>query len=303
MNSPTTDQVPFDAHRRLLFRVAYDLLGSVADAEDVVQETWLRWSAADRGDVENPRAYLVQIATRQALNRIRSNRSRRETYIGPWLPEPLVASVATPDPADEVVDRAERSETISMAMLVVLETLSPAERAVFVLREVFGMSHDEVAQALERSPASVRQLAHRAREHVQARRPRFTADDAEQRRVTEEFLLACVTGDLAALTELLTPDVTLTSDGGGKVKAALRPIVGADKAARFMIAIAHEAAQLSVRFALVNGTLGVVGYQDDTPITVALLDLVEGRIAQILIVSNPDKLASIAVIDPPEGPT
>jgi len=301
VNSPTTDQAAFDAHRGLLFRVAYDLLGGVADAEDVVQETWLRWSAADRGDVENPRAYLVQIATRQALNRIRSNRSRRETYIGPWLPEPLVASVATPDPADEVVDRAERSETISMAMLVVLETLSPAERAVFVLREVFGMSHDEVAQALDRSPASVRQLAHRAREHVQARRPRFPADDREQRRVTEEFLLACLTGDLAALTELLTPDVTLTSDGGGKVRAARRPILGADKAARFLIGVAHEAAQLSIRFALVNGTLGVVGYQDDTPITVVLLDLVDGRIAQILIVSNPDKLASVAVIDPPPG--
>lgn len=188
-----------------------------------------------------------------------------------------------------------------MAMLVVLEMLSPAERAVFVLREVFGMSHDEVAQALDRSPASVRQLAHRAREHVQARRPRFPADDREQRRVTEEFLLACLTGDLAALTELLTPDVTLTSDGGGKVRAARRPILGADKAARFLIGVAHEAAQLSIRFALVNGTLGVVGYQDDTPITVVLLDLVDGRIAQILIVSNPDKLASVTVIDPPRG--
>lgn len=306
MKSPTTDNLigkaPFDEHRRLLFRVAYDLLGSVAGAEDVVQETWLRWSADERGDVGNPRAYLVEIATRQALNRIRSNRARRETYMGPWLPEPLVASAA-PDPADEVADRAERSETISMAMLVVLETLSPAERAVFVLREVFGMSHDDVAQALDRSPAGVRQLAHRACEHVQARRPRFTADDAEQRRVTEEFLLACLTGDLAALTGLLAPDVTVMSDGGGKARAALRPIVGADKAARFMIGIAREAAQLSMRFALVNGTLGVVGYDEDTATAVALLDLVDGRIAQILIVANPDKLARVAVIDPPDTPT
>lgn len=297
------EQAVFDEHRGLLFRVAYDLLGSVADAEDVVQETWLRWSGVDHSQLLAPRAYLVKIVSRQALNRIRANRARRETYVRPWLPEPLVApALVPPDPADEVADRAEREETISVAVLVVLETLSPPERAVFVLREVFGMSHDEVATALERSPASVRQLAHRAREHVQARRPRFTADDAEQRRVTQEFLQACLTGDLDALTGLLAPDITVLSDGGGKAKAALRPVVGADNAARFLIGIVAQAAQLSVRFALVNGTFGVVAYEDRTPSTVAVLDLGAGRVENVYIVRNPDKLAHVQVIDLSEAP-
>lgn len=279
----------FDQHRGLLFTVAYDLLGSVADAEDVVQEAWLRWSAVDHPDVRDPRAYLVRIATTQALNRMRSNRSRRETYIGPWLPEPLVE----PDPAVGVTEQAAREQSVSMAMLVVLETLSPAERAVFVLREVFGMAHDEVATTLDRSPASVRQLAHRAREHVQARRPRFEADESEQRRVTEEFFGACATGDMATLLRLLAPEVTLVSDGGGLAQAARRPILGPDKVARFLLGIASDALALELRFELVNGTLGIVGYDGAAARSVALLDLVDGRVGTVFIVANPEKLARV----------
>jgi RNA polymerase sigma-70 factor (ECF subfamily) len=282
---------PWAQHRRLLFSVAYDLLGSVADAEDVVQETWLRWSAADRGDVLDPRAYLVRIATNQALNRIRSAKARRESYIGPWLPEPLIE----PDPADAVTEQAAREHEVSMAMLVVLETLSPAERAVFVLREVFGMSHGEVADALDRSPASVRQMAHRAREHVQARRPRFESDLAEQRRVTEEFLAACASGDKDTLLALLAPDVTLVSDSDGRAKAARRPILGADKVARFMIGIAGDALALQLRFALVNGSVGIVASDGSTAHSVSLLDIVDGKIASVYIVANPEKLAHVSV--------
>ncbi len=282
----------FAAHRRLLFSVAYDVLGSVADAEDVVQETWLRWSRVDVGEVRDPRAYLVQVTTRQALNRLRADRARRETYVGPWLPEPLVAE---DDPAAEVVDAAARAESVSLAVLVVLETLSPLERAVFVLREVFGMSHEEVARSVERSPAAVRQIAHRAREHVQARRPRFDSDAAEQRRVTAEFLRACTAGDLDALLGMLAPDVVLTSDGGGRTHAALRPIRGADKVARFLVAVTADASGGGVpRFARVNGEIGVVGEQDGTTTWVGLLGVVDGRISQVFAVLNPDKLAHLA---------
>jgi RNA polymerase sigma-70 factor (ECF subfamily) len=280
---------PWAEHRGLLFSVAYDLLGSVADAEDVVQETWLRWSAADRGEVNNPRAYLVRIATTQALNRIRSAKARRETYIGPWLPEPLIE----PDPAEALVERAGREHEVSLAMLVVLETLSPAERAVFVLREVFGMSHDEIADALDRSPASVRQLAHRAREHVQARRPRFESGLEEQRRVTREFLAACATGDKDALLALLAPDVTLVSDSDGRAKAARRPILGADKVARFMLGIAEDALALDLRFALVNGSVGFVVSDRSTTQSVSLLDVVDGKVQSVYIVANPEKLARV----------
>ena len=240
--------------------------------------------------MREPRAYLVQIVTRQALNRIRANKARRETYVGPWLPEPLVAE---DDPADQVVDGAARGEAVSLAMLVVLETLSPLERAVFVLREVFGMSHEEVATTLDRSPASVRQLAHRAREHVQARRPRFDADSAEQRRVTQEFLQACYTGDLAQLLGLLAPDVTLTSDGGGKRQAARRPIVGADKVGRFMVGVAQRGGDGELGFESINGQIGIVARKDGVATYVGLLGVAGGRITEILIIANPDKLAHL----------
>jgi RNA polymerase sigma-70 factor (ECF subfamily) len=288
----------FDRHRRLLFDVAYQMLGSVADAEDVVQDTWLRWSAAGRGDVVDERAYLVRIASRLALDRLTDARARRETYVGPWLPEPLltgpvVAAGAGPvDPAEA----AAVGDQLSLALLVVLESLSPAERAVFVLREAFGMSFAEVAEALGRSEAAVRQMAHRAREHVQARRPRFEADRRETREVTERFLAAAVSGDVESLLAALSPGVVLISDGGGKVKAARRPIVGADKVARFLAAIGPQGAGLGLRVGLaeVNGAPAIVAWNDEGPYMALQLVLVDGLVDQVLYMGNPDKLAGIA---------
>jgi RNA polymerase sigma-70 factor (TIGR02957 family) len=291
----------FDRHRRLLFGVAYQMLGSVADAEDTVQDAWLRWSAADRGEVADERAYLVRITSRLALDRLRAARTRREAYVGPWLPEPLLtggpAGTAAPDPAEA----AELGEQVSLAVLVVLETLSPVERAVFVLREVFGMSWAEVAGALDRSEAAVRQLGHRAREHVQARRPRFDADRRAQQEVTERFLAACVGGDVEALMAVLAPGVVLMTDGGGRAKAALRPIVGAAKAARFLVAVSADglsAPGLAIRLADVNGAPGVVVQTDAGPAIAVSLVVAGGRVEQALVVLNPDKLAGIAAAAP-----
>ncbi len=210
---------PFVAHRSLLFTVAYEMLGSAADAEDVVQETWLRWAdlgAAARADVRDPRAYLVRIVTRQALNRLRTLARRREEYVGEWLPEPLLTS---PDVAEDV----ELAESVSFAMLTVLETLGPTERAVFVLREVFETPYDEIAEAVGKTPAAVRQIAHRAREHVAARRPRVQVSRAEQEAVVERFLAAVRGGDLQGLLDVLAPDVVVVADGGGVVAAAQPP--------------------------------------------------------------------------------
>ncbi|WP_245158860.1 RNA polymerase sigma-70 factor [Blastococcus sp. TF02A-35] len=290
---------PFDQHRGLLFSVAYQLLGSVADAEDVVQDTWLRWSAADRGEVTDARAYLVRIATNLALDRLGSARARRESYVGPWLPEPLVTAAAplagAPAPRDPA-DSAELGEEVSLAVLVVLETLSPAERAVFVLREVFGMPAAEVAQALGRSEAAVRQMGHRAREHVQARRPRFEPSAAVQREVTDRFLAACAGGDVSALLAVLAPSAVLVSDGGGKARAALRPITGAEKVARFLLAIAATGADPSfvVLPAEVNGRPGVAAWQDGRPFMAATVVVSgDGLVEQVLMVRNPDKLAGL----------
>ena len=228
-----SDADVFEAHRDLMFAVAYRMLGTITDAEDAVQDAWLRWSARTATQVADPRAYLARIAVNTALNRLRAVRARREAYVGPWLPEPLLTETG-PDPAD----RAELAESVSMAMLVVLESLTPDERAVFVLREVFGFSHAEIAAALGRPDAAVRQLAHRAREHVQARRPRFDVDWNQQREVTDRFLAAAAGGDIEGLVSVLAPSVTLLSDGGGKTRAALRPITGAAKVARFIAGIA-----------------------------------------------------------------
>jgi RNA polymerase sigma-70 factor (ECF subfamily) len=283
----------FDRHRRLLFTVAYQMLGSVADAEDVVQDTWLRWSAADREDVDDDRAYLVRIASRLALDRLRSARSRRETYVGPWLPEPLVTEpAAEADPADA----AELGEQVSLALLVVLETLSPVERAVFVLREVFGMPAAEVARVLGRSEAAVRQLAHRARQHVEARQPRFDTDRRAQQEVTERFLAAAIGGDVEGLLAAMSPGVVLVSDGGGKVKAARRPIVGADKVARFLAAIGPVGAGLGLRVGMaeVNGAPAVVAWSDEGPYMALQLVLVDGLVEQVFYMGNPDKLAGLA---------
>jgi len=286
---------PFDRHRRLLFTVAYQMLGSVADAEDVVQDTWLRWSAADRGSVGDERAYLVTITSRLALDRLGSARARREAYVGPWLPEPLLT-----EPAPGPEDAAELGEQVSLALLVVLETLSPVERAVFVLREVFGMPVAEVAAVLDRSEAAVRQLAHRAREHVEARRPRFDADRRAQREVTERFLAAAVGGDVQSLLAALSPGVVLVSDGGGKVTAARRPIEGADKVARFLAAVGPQGAGLPglrVEVTEVNGASAVVAWTDDGPFMALQLVVVDGLVERVFYIANPDKLAGVAAAE------
>ncbi|MBW8481346.1 RNA polymerase sigma-70 factor [Actinomadura parmotrematis] len=288
------DAGAFGAHRGLLFSVAYRILGTAADAEDAVQDAWLRWSAADRADVAEPKAYLVRIVTNVALDRLKSARVRRETYVGPWLPEPMLT---VPDAAEG----SELAESVSMAMLVVLETLSPLERAVFVLREVFGFPHAEIAAALDRSEASVRQLGARARKHVQARRPRFAAAEGERRAATERFLTAALGGDINDLMEALAPDVTLWTDGGGKVRAALRTIQGADKVARWLEAVRDtsyagvEPEQRRLRLVDLNGAPGLVFDGPDGPITAISVELDgAGRATAIHLVANPDKLRAVA---------
>jgi RNA polymerase sigma-70 factor (ECF subfamily) len=296
---------PFDRHRRLLFSVAYQMLGSVADAEDAVQDTWLRWSAADRSGVHDERAYLVQITTRLALDRMDSARARRESYVGPWLPEPLMtagAPVAAGPPEPEPEAAAELGERVSLALLVVLETLTPTERAVFVLREVFGMPTADVAAALGRTEAAVRQMAHRAKEHVQARRPRFDTDRREQREVTERFLAAAVNGDVESLLAAMAPGVVLVADGGGRVKAARRPIVGAEKVARFLAAVGPQAAELGLRVEMadVNGAPALVAWTATGPYMALQLVLVDGLVETVFFMGNPDKLGGIGA-DPADA--
>jgi RNA polymerase sigma-70 factor (TIGR02957 family) len=284
----------FEAHRDLMFAVAYRMLGSVAEAEDAVQDAWLRWSAEPRSGVASPRAYLCKTVTNTALNRLRAARARREAYIGPWLPEPLLTATG-PD----TEGRAELAESVSVAMLVVLESLTPDERAVFVLREVFGFSYAEIGSALGRSAPAVRQLAHRAREHVQARRPRFEVDRDQQREVTDRFLAAAAGGDIDGLMTVLAPDVTLLGDGGGKARAPMRPITGAAKVARFMAAVANrpymgmDISDMSVAAVEINGTLGTLITVGGRPITALTFTVAGGRITAIQLLANPDKLAAL----------
>lgn len=289
-----SDQEIFEANRELLFAVAYRMLGTVADAEDAVQDAWLRWSAASRSDLTQPRAYLVRIITHIALNRLRAARARREAYVGPWLPEPLLTTTG-PDTAE----RAELAESVSLAMLVVLESLTPEERAVFVLHEVFGFALTEIATAIGRTDTSVRQLMHRAREHVQARRPRFDVDAGQQREVTRRFLAAAAGGDIDELMLVLAPDVTLITDGGGKARAALRPITGAAKVARFLAAISArpylgiDVSDMAVDLAEINGSLGTLITAGGRPITAVTTVVAGGRITAIQLVANPDKLRGL----------
>ncbi|NJC74270.1 RNA polymerase sigma-70 factor [Planosporangium thailandense] len=287
-------QQVFNQHRNLLFSVAYRILGTAADAEDAVQDAWIRWSAADRSQVADPKAYLTRIVSNLALERLRSTRHKRETYVGPWLPEPILTSG---DTAETVTD----AESVSMAMLVVLETLSPLERAVFVLKEVFDFSHAEIAEAVERSEPAVRQAAHRAREHVAARRPRFTADRSRQREVTERFFAAATGGDINALMELLSPDVTLWTDGGGKVRQAMRPVVGAQTVAAWFAAIGTVTyqgvgpADMHAQLVEINGGPGIVLRGLGRVIATVTFDFdADGRITAIHNVANPDKLQAIA---------
>lgn len=282
------EQDPYSEHRRLLFATAYRMLGSVTDAEDVLQDAWLSWSSVDRDAIRHPKAYLVRTVTNLSLNRLTSARATREAYVGPWLPEPLLTS---PDIAAET----ELADTISTAMMVVLETLSPVERAVFLLREVFGYSHAEIAGMLDRPEPTVRQIAHRARKHVQARRHRYDADQAQRRRVTAQFMKACAGGDLNAVMELLAPEVTAWSDGGGKVTAARRPLHGMDPVARWIVGVMAkpELAALTMEPAVINGELGVLAAIGGNTVGALSFDLVDGRIQNLRFQVNPDKLSGL----------
>ena len=273
---------PFVAHRSLLFTVAYEMLGAAADAEDVVQETWLRWADVDQAEVRDPRAFLVRMVTRQALNRLRSLSRRREEYVGDWLPEPLLTS---PDVAEDV----ELAENVSIAMLTVLETLGPAERAVFVLREVFETPYHEIAEVVGKTPAAVRQIAHRAREHVAERRPRMQVNRAQQQAAVEKFMAAISTGDVQGLVEVLAPDVVLISDGGGLVATIRKPVTGAGKVAA-LLAAAVRAPDFVATTAWLNGMPGA--RLDVAGATTAVsLAVEDGRITRIYAIRNPQKLA------------
>ncbi len=276
---------PFVAHRSLLFTVAYEMLGSAADAEDVVQESWLRWADVDRSQVHDPRAYLVRVVTRQALNRLRTLSRSREQYVGEWLPEPLLTS---PDIAEDI----ELAESVSIAMLTVLETLGPAERAVFVLREVFEMPYGEIAEAIGRPASTVRQIARRAREHVAARRPRVRVSRSEQQAVVERFLAALRTGQLQELMDLMAPDVVLIADGGGIVAAAAAPVHGPERVATLLARANRVEAAFETTTVWLNGApagrLDVNGH-------VAALSLVveNGRVSRIYAIANPRKLTRL----------
>ena len=276
----------FVAHRSLLFTVAYELLGSAADAEDVLQETWLRWAGVDLAEVRDQRAYLVRITTRQALSRLRALGRRKESYVGPWLPEPLLTA---PDVAADV----ELADSVSMAMLLVLETLSPTERAVFVLREVFDLAYDEIAGAVGKSPAAVRQIAHRARAHVAARRPREAVSPAQARDALRAFQRATETGDLQGLLDVLAPDVVFLGDGGGVREAALVPITGAGRVARLVTGLARYGAALSLRPAHVNGYPALILRLNGELDTVIAVRIDDGLVTGLYAVRNPEKLSRL----------
>ncbi|MFE9764693.1 RNA polymerase sigma-70 factor [Streptomyces sp. NPDC005808] len=283
---PATDT--FVAHRNLLFTVAYEMLGSATDAEDVLQETWLRWVKVDLEEVRDQRAYLVRITTRQALNRLRTMNRRKEAYVGPWLPEPLLTA---PDVAEDV----ELAESVSMALMLVLETLSPTERAVFVLREVFDFSYEEIAAAVDKSAAAVRQIAHRARLHVDARRPREVVSASRTRAALESFQRALETGNPQDLLDVLAPEVVLVSDGGGIKQAALRPITGADKVVRFMIGGLgkHEHA-VSSTATMVNGHPALLVHVDGEIDGIMAIRVENTRVTGLYYVRNPEKLTRVA---------
>ncbi|MFH9116882.1 RNA polymerase sigma factor SigJ [Streptomyces globisporus] len=284
----------FEEHRPVLTGVAYRMLGRVADAEDVVQEAWLRWSAAAREDVREPRAFLVRITTRLAIDRLRHLQSRLETYPGTWLPEPVVTDFG-PTPPD-TAERAVLADSVSLAVLVVLESLSPLERAVFVLREAFGFPYAEIAAALDRTEAAVRQLAGRARRHVEERKPRYDVDPAERRDLTERFLAAASGGGIEQLLALLAPDVRLVSDGGGKAKAALRTIETADKVGRFLFTVAAGLdPDGGIRVMELNGGPAVVFFTGGKADTVFQIEVSQGVIQCAYIIRNPDKLSGLPV--------
>lgn len=283
--TPDVAPDPFVEHRNLLFTVAYELLGSAADAEDVLQESWLRWASVDPATVHDPRGYLIRIVSRQALNLMRTYTRRREDYTGPWLPEPLLTS---PDVAEDV----ELADSVSIAMLTVLETLGPAERAVFVLREVFDVPYPEIAEAVGKTRAAVRQIAHRAKEHVTARTPRVPVARSEHEKIVDTLIRTLNTGDVQALMDVLAPDVVAVTDGGGKARgAAQRPIEGADRLARWLAgSLAKESRAVLARAIVVNG-LTAIRIAVDGQLAAVVVPAVEGgRITRLYTIANPDKL-------------
>ncbi|CAL9382464.1 RNA polymerase sigma-70 factor [Streptomyces sp. enrichment culture] len=292
MTTDTATDV-FEEHRPVLLGVAYRMLGRLADAEDVVQEAWLRWSGADRSAVREPRGYLVRVTTRLAVDRLRQVKSRGETYVGPWLPEPYATDFG--DAVPDTAERAVLADSVSLAVLVVLESLSPLERAVFVLREAFGYPYAEIAAMLERGEAAVRQLAGRARKHVDERRPRYDVDAAQRRDLTERFLAAAADGDLAGLLATLAPDVRLVGDSGGRSRAPLRVLESADKVGRFLFAVAQQGIpDATFHFLELNGGPAVLVRSGGKPDSVVQVDVADGRIQSVYIIRNPDKLVSLA---------
>ncbi|WP_276319244.1 RNA polymerase sigma-70 factor [Streptomyces luteoverticillatus] len=282
----------FEEHRATLGGVAYRMLGRFADAEDVVQEAWLRWSAADREDVHDPRGYLVRVTTRLALDRLRLAHTRRETYVGPWLPEPVATDFGTTVP--DTAERAVLADTVSLALLVVLESLSPLERAVFVLREAFGFPYADIAEVLDRSEAAVRQLAGRARRHVAERRPRFDVDAARRRELTDRFLSAATGGSVEDMLALLAPGVRLVGDSGGKAKAPLRVLESADKVARFLLGVAAKPLpDPELRIVEINGGPAVLVLSRGLPDSVVSVEATDGLITEIHVMRNPDKLTGV----------
>jgi RNA polymerase sigma-70 factor (ECF subfamily) len=278
---------PFVTHRRLLFTVAYEMLGSAADAEDVVQETWLKWSGVDQSEVRDPRAYLVRIVTRKALDQLRVLARRREDYVGPWLPEPLLTS---PDVAEDV----ELADSLSMAMLLVLETLTPTQRAVFLLRDVFAFEYSELAEAVGKSPAAVRQIAHRARERVAQGRPSGVVSAADTRSALQAFQRALATGDIQHLADVLAPDVVALGDGGGIKQALPRPINGAEKVSRVLaVGLATVGVAMTAEMAEVNGWPALILRLDGELDSVMSMRVEDGLITGIYTVRNPEKLSRI----------
>ncbi|KUO05327.1 RNA polymerase sigma-70 factor [Streptomyces caeruleatus] len=289
MNDPATDPATdaFVAHRDLLFTVAYEMLGSAADAEDVLQEAWLRWVEVDLERVLDQRAYLVRVTTRQALNRLRTLKRRKEAYVGPWLPEPLLTA---PDVAEDV----ELSENLSLALMFVLETLSPTERVVFVLREVFDIDYEDIAAAIDKSPAATRQIAHRARRHVDARRPRTSVSPEETRAALRSFQSALETGDLHGLLDVLAPDVVFVSDGGGLKLAAPHPVVGADKVLRYMAgSVAKAGGTFTSERTTVNGNPALILRVDGAIDGVLAFRTENARVTGLYYVRNPEKLTRV----------
>lgn len=287
MTSDLETSDPFVDHRSLLFTIAYEMLGSAVDAEDAVQEAWLGWARIDQAEVRNPRAYLVRVVTRKALDQLRARARRREDYVGPWLPEPLLTG---PSVAEDV----ELAESLSTAMLLVLETLTPTERAVFVLREVFDLNYDELAEAVGKTPVAVRQIAHRAREHVAARRPRGAVSPIETRNALEAFRRAIDTGNLQDFADVLAPHVVMLGDGGGIKQALPRPVMGADKVARLLTAgLASIAGAMTAEPAEVNGWPALIVRLDGELDSVITLQLEEGLVSGIYTVRNPEKLSRL----------